>query len=122
MILLGRLVSLKESYEDELTKISVVSILTQLSRLGYRYFTKFWNILDILVILLSCICAGFNIYRTIRVNATLSDLLSNPNEYSNFERLSYWEMQFNYAIGVLVFLVWIKVSTWKQVLHSFHAH
>ncbi|CDS43464.1 polycystic kidney disease protein 2 [Echinococcus multilocularis] len=77
--------------------------------LGYKYFTKFWNILDILVVVLSCICAGFNIYRTVRVKATLSSLLANPNEYSNFERLSYWEMQFNYAVGILVFLVWIKI-------------
>uniref|UniRef100_A0A0R3W376 PKD_channel domain-containing protein n=1 Tax=Taenia asiatica TaxID=60517 RepID=A0A0R3W376_TAEAS len=81
----------------------------EVCNLGYKYFTKFWNLLDVLVVLLSCTCAGFNIYRTIRVKATLSSLLSNPNKYSNFERLSYWEMQFNYAIGVLVFLVWIKI-------------
>ncbi|KAL5103963.1 Polycystic kidney disease 2-like 1 protein [Taenia crassiceps] len=83
--------------------------IIEVCNLGYKYFTKFWNLLDILVILLSCVCAGFNIYRTIRVNATLNSLLANPNEYSNFERLSYWEMQFNYAIGALVFLVWIKI-------------
>lgn len=65
--------------------------------------------LDILVIVLSCICIGFNIYRTVRVHTNLNNLLANPDEYSNFERLSYWEMQFNYAVGVLVFLVWIKV-------------
>ncbi|VDL62075.1 unnamed protein product [Hymenolepis diminuta] len=81
----------------------------EISNLGAKYFKKFWNILDILVILLSCVCAGFNIYRTVRVNATIISLLSNPEAYSNFERLSYWEMQFNYAVGVLVFLVWIKI-------------
>ncbi|KAL5965302.1 Polycystin-2 [Taenia solium] len=85
----------------------------EVCNLGYKYFKKFWNLLDVLVVLLSCTCAGFNIYRTIRVNATLSSLLSNPNKCSNFERLSYWEMQFNYAIGVLVFLVWIKVPFFR---------
>ncbi|KAH9277542.1 Polycystic kidney disease 2-like 1 protein [Echinococcus granulosus] len=87
----------------------VAEEVIEVFNLGYKYFTKFWNILDVLVVVLSCICAGFNIYRTVRVKATLSSLLANPNEYSNFERLSYWEMQFNYAVGILVFLVWIKI-------------
>ncbi|VDN98329.1 unnamed protein product [Rodentolepis nana] len=81
----------------------------EISNLGIKYFKKFWNILDILVIVLSCVCAGFNIFRTVRVNATISSLLSNLDAYSNFERLSYWEMQFSNAVGLLVFLVWIKI-------------
>ncbi|VDD75321.1 unnamed protein product [Mesocestoides corti] len=87
----------------------VAEEIIEITKLGYKYFRKFWNVLDILVIVLSCVCAAFNIYRTIRVNETLESLLSHPDEYSNFERLSYWEMQFTYAVGILVFLVWIKI-------------
>nr|VZI35510.1 unnamed protein product [Spirometra erinaceieuropaei] len=78
-------------------------------KLRCQYFKGFWNIIDIMVILLASLCAGFNICRTYSVNKNLADLLASPDVYPNFERLSYWEMQFTYAVGVLVFLVYIKI-------------
>jgi len=55
-----------------------------------------------------CIC--FNIYRTVAVNNILDDLLANPNQYMDFESLSYWEMCFNSAMAIMVFFAWVKVA------------
>lgn len=73
------------------------------------YFKSFWNILDILVIIIACCCAVFNIYRTIEVNNKLDTLLDQPNEYVDFESLSYWQVVFNSALAIMVFFAWVKV-------------
>ena len=40
----------------------------------------------------------------------LEDLLSKPDEYSDFNFLSLGQSQFDNAIAIAVFLAWIKVS------------
>jgi len=55
-------------------------------------------------------CIIFNIYRTVEVNNILEKLLGNPDQYSNFETLSYWEMVFNSTLAIMVFFAWVKVG------------
>ena len=74
------------------------------------YFKSFWNILDIIVILLAICCIVFNIYRSFAVINKLEDLLSRPEQYPDFEFLSYWQVVFNSAIAIMVFFAWVKVS------------
>lgn len=52
----------------------------------------------------------FNIYRTIEVNDKLDTLLDQPDEYVDFESLSYWQVVFNSALAIMVFFAWVKVS------------
>lgn len=73
------------------------------------YFKSFWNILDIIVISISIVCVAFNVYRTIKVDEMLADLLSKPNQYADFEFLSYGQTQFDNAIAIVVFFAWIKI-------------
>ena len=82
----------------------------QIKKHKLSYFKSFWNILDILVIAIACCCAVFNIYRTIEVNNKLDTLLDQPNEYVDFESLSYWQVVFNSALAIMVFFAWVKVS------------
>ncbi|XP_057314432.1 polycystin-2-like isoform X2 [Hydractinia symbiolongicarpus] len=74
-----------------------------------EYFKDFWNIFDIVVILMGIICIVFNLYRTLEVDNLLKGLLSNDNQYANFEVLGYWQEQFNDFVAVAVFFAWIKV-------------
>lgn len=69
-----------------------------------------WNILDILVIVIALVCVAFNVYRTLKVDELLKKLLDKPNQYADFEFLSYGQTQFDNAIAIAVFLAWIKVS------------
>jgi len=75
----------------------------------FNYFKSFWNILDILVIIISIVCIAFNIYRTMAVGKKLDQLLAYPNAFPDFEFLSYWQVQFNSAIAITVFMAWVKV-------------
>lgn len=75
----------------------------------FKYFKSFWNILDILVIAIAIVCVAFNIYRTLKVDELLEDLLSKPEQYSDFYFLSYGQSQFDNAIAIAVFLAWIKI-------------
>ncbi|XP_013781183.2 polycystic kidney disease 2-like 1 protein [Limulus polyphemus] len=73
------------------------------------YFKSFWNILDILVILISLLCIAFSIFRTLMVNNVMESLLENPDVFSDFEFLGFWQTQFNNAVAIDVFFAWIKI-------------
>jgi len=86
-----------------------------MSRQGVKnYFTEFWNWMDVIVLLISLLCIAFNVYRTITVEKLLESLLSTPNQFADFEQLSFWQMQFNYGVALTVFFAWIKV----RIFHS----
>ncbi|VDP85309.1 unnamed protein product [Echinostoma caproni] len=87
----------------------IVEEIMEISKHKCSYFTSVWNWLDIIIIALSLICAAFNIYRTIKVNELLDDLLQNPDQFANFQLLSIWQVNFNYGIAVTTFLAWMKI-------------
>ncbi|KAH9505263.1 TRP-like ion channel Pkd2 [Bulinus truncatus] len=87
----------------------MVEEILEIKKHKLSYFKSFWNILDIVVIIISLVCVGFNIYRTMEVNDKLTALLKNPDVFSDFERLSYWETRFSNAIAIAVFMAWIKI-------------
>lgn len=74
-----------------------------------QYFKSFWNILDVVVILLGYVAILFNLYRSVMVKNLLSSLLDDPNQYANFDNLGFWQTQFNNMVAVAVFFAWIKV-------------
>ncbi|ELW70198.1 Polycystin-2 [Tupaia chinensis] len=73
-----------------------------------HYFRSFWNCLDVVIIVLSVVAIGINIYRTSNVEV-LMQFLEHQNTFPNFEHLAYWQIQFNNIAAVTVFLVWIKL-------------
>ncbi|XP_008572478.1 PREDICTED: polycystin-2 [Galeopterus variegatus] len=73
-----------------------------------RYFRSFWNCLDVVIIVLSVVAIGINIYRTTNVDVLLQ-FLEDQNTFPNFEHLAYWQIQFNNIAAVTVFFVWIKL-------------
>ncbi|CAF4656456.1 unnamed protein product [Rotaria sp. Silwood1] len=74
-----------------------------------HYFKTIWNVLDVLIIIISYICIGFNVYRQIKVGQILDELLKNQNSFADFEFLTYWQIQFNNIVAFAVFLAWIKI-------------
>ncbi|CAF4480352.1 unnamed protein product [Rotaria socialis] len=74
-----------------------------------QYFKSIWNVLDVLIIVISYICVAFNIYRQIKVGQILDELLKNQNSFADFEFLTYWQIQFNNIVAFAVFLAWIKI-------------
>jgi len=74
-----------------------------------EYFKDFWNIFDIVVILMGIICIIFNLYRTVEVDKLLENLLKNNDQYANFEVLGHWQELYNDFVAVAVFFAWIKI-------------
>ena len=62
-------------------------------------------------------CIGFTVYRTLMTEQKLDELLGAPNEYANFEFLSFAQNLFNDAIAIMVFVAWIKVCG-AGIVHS----
>ncbi|MGH0116953.1 UNVERIFIED_CONTAM: hypothetical protein FKN15_026647 [Acipenser sinensis] len=73
------------------------------------YFSCFWNVLDIVVIMLSIVAIIFNVFRTLKVNALLGKLLKKPDIYADFEFLSFWQMQYNNLNALNLFFALIKI-------------
>lgn len=67
-----------------------------------------FNILDVIIIIMSYACIGFDIYRVIAVNNILDGLISNSNDYPEFDSLVYWQYMFDNTMALLAFLSWIK--------------
>ncbi len=75
-----------------------------------QYFKSFWNVLDIVVLLLGYIAVLFHLYRTVVVGSLLEGLLDDPNQYANFDSIGFWQTQFNNNVAIAVFFSWIKAS------------
>ena len=63
-------------------------------------------------------CAIFSVYRYIRVNSTMETLLEDTNAFLDFEFLAYWQINFNNACAILVFLAWLKVCCISQIVQT----
>ncbi|XP_065602426.1 polycystin-2-like protein 1 [Cyrtonyx montezumae] len=87
----------------------VVEEILELRIHKLQYFTSIWNILDVVVILLSIVAIGFHIFRTIEVNRLMGELLRHPETYADFEFLAFWQTQYNNMNAVNLFFAWIKI-------------
>ncbi|XP_069913500.1 polycystin-2-like protein 1 isoform X1 [Oryctolagus cuniculus] len=87
----------------------VVEEILELHIHRLRYLHSIWNVLDLLVILLSIMAVGFHVFRTLEVNRLMGKLLQQPNTYADFEFLAFWQTQYNNMNAVNLFFAWIKV-------------
>nr|XP_033783246.1 polycystic kidney disease 2-like 2 protein [Geotrypetes seraphini] len=87
----------------------VIQEAIKLKKQKWDYFRSVWNLLDVLLVMISFISIGFNVYRTCKVSLLIEKLLSTPNHYANFHFLAYWQTQYNNMIAITVFFAWIKI-------------
>ncbi|XP_069958832.1 polycystin-2 isoform X1 [Cherax quadricarinatus] len=87
----------------------IVEETIEIKALKCAYFKNIWNLLDLVVIIISIVCTGFSIYSTISINYLLEDLLADPDTFSDFQFLGFWQSQFNNGVAVLVFFSWFKL-------------
>ncbi|XP_059178579.1 polycystin-2-like protein 1 [Physella acuta] len=87
----------------------IIEEILEISFTGYRYFLDFWNILDVVLLLVAAVCITFNIYRSTTISSKLEALLQDPLKYAAFENLGFWEVRFNNSVAITVFIAWVKV-------------
>ena len=87
----------------------MVEEIIEIKKHKFSYFKSFWNILDVLVIVISLVCVAFSIYRSISVTNKLESLLQDPEAFPSFDFISFWQVVFNAGLAFNVFFAWIKV-------------
>lgn len=51
----------------------------------------------------------FDVYRTVTVDKKLKELTNKPDQFQDFDFISLWQMRFDNAIAITVFIAWVKV-------------
>ncbi|XP_071952107.1 polycystin-2-like protein 1 isoform X1 [Antedon mediterranea] len=87
----------------------IVEEVIEIRKHRMAYFKTIWNCLDVIIIIISVLCMVFSVYRTMAVNRMIETLLSQPEQYADFEFLGYCQGVFNNVIAIAVFLAWVKV-------------
>jgi len=87
----------------------LVEEILEIKKVQLDYFNEAWNVMDVLVILVSLFCCGITVYTDIVVKQLLKPLLAEPTLHGDFTTLAYWtEVQTN-VFAVNVFFAWLKV-------------
>ena len=86
----------------------------EISTNGRKYFSDFWNVIDIVILGLSFWIVGFRFYRTYELNRLLGNLAQNwqahnSDSYPDFEFISYVQIYYVYCCAFLVFFAWVKL-------------
>ena len=87
----------------------IVEEVLEIIKVGWVYFAGFWNNLDIVVLLLCIMNICLNLYTNFVVSSQLTELLSNPDDYADFNDLGYTSTMFKSAVAICVFFAWVKL-------------
>lgn len=62
-----------------------------------------------MVIIISIVILVFDVYRTVTVDKKLKELTNKPDQFQDFDFISLWQIRFDNAIAITVFIAWVKV-------------
>nr|XP_047125060.1 polycystic kidney disease protein 1-like 2 isoform X1 [Hydra vulgaris] len=80
-----------------------------LRRTGWKYFKGFWNLTEVMLVLLCVLAVVFYFYRGKLAKDLLNRLpAKEPQKFINFQFASYWDLMFTYIVSLIVFIVNIK--------------
>ncbi|XP_068554527.1 polycystin-2-like protein 2 isoform X2 [Anas acuta] len=87
----------------------IIQELIEIKNLKMEYFKSVWNWLDLLLVAVSILAIGFNIYRTMAVFLLMEKLLSAENVYPDFYFLAFWQILYDNMIAICVFFAFMKI-------------
>jgi len=77
-------------------------------KLRKRYFQSFWNIMEIIIIVLSVTTCGLYGMHYVISRLTLNQFQEDRDVFTNFQFIVYWDEMFGYTLAFTVFLVMVK--------------
>ncbi|KAJ9594676.1 hypothetical protein L9F63_014010 [Diploptera punctata] len=80
----------------------------EIYELRFKYLYSMWNYMDLTILILAYVLISFSIYRHVIIKPMIVQRL-NDKTFANFEFIGFWQIQFNNAAAVMVFLVWVKL-------------
>ncbi|OAF70046.1 Polycystin-2 [Intoshia linei] len=87
----------------------IIEEIMEINNLRKAYFKKFWNFIDVCIIILSLLCIAFNIYRSFVVSNDLNIAIADTRNFNDLSWLSYWQTLFDKMIAITAFVSWIKI-------------
>ena len=75
----------------------------------FDYFKKFWNIIDISIILLSLLAMGSKIWIHNQGLRIKNDIALRQQTLANFENISFWAVQYVHLQAIIVAMCWAKL-------------
>lgn len=87
----------------------IIEEILEIVHTGWEYFNSVWNIMDIIVIVVSLCTNAMQIYANYVVHGLLKPLLAEPTEFGDFTQLGQLADYSTWIFGLNVFFVWIKV-------------
>ncbi|KAL4239961.1 hypothetical protein ACF0H5_000758 [Mactra antiquata] len=90
--------------------VATLHIIYNLATDARSFLKIFWNILDIVSLIMSYTTISIFIYKIFVIRKTIETFQEDKNAYVGFENLAFYDFVANTAYGVLVFLLSIRVS------------
>ncbi|VDP47479.1 unnamed protein product [Heligmosomoides polygyrus] len=100
----------------------IVEELIELIRVRLRYFSSFWNIVDIVLLSLCCIEIYLEYNRTKVAAERINEVLENGLTDAPFDDVVATQEVFNNIAAVILFLAWIKVGIDVRVMTLLPSH
>lgn len=91
--------------------VRTVNVIKCVIKQKTKFFFNFWNILDLILILLSFIGVGMWVMRFIYTRKALNLYYNNKNSFINFQHIVVWDYAYNVVIACLVFIATLRVSS-----------
>nr|XP_014103209.1 polycystic kidney disease 2-like 1 protein [Bactrocera oleae] len=87
-----------------------VGEILECRRRGYKkYLKNFWNIVDLVILLLVILSFSYNIFHPIYLHYYLKHATALPMEYHSLDVICWLNSHYMNLVAVLAFLVWIKI-------------
>ena len=89
---------------------ATVYMLYEICSNGLTYLKQIWNWLDILALIMSYSTIGIFIFKLNILEKTIDLFHEDKNAYVSFENLAFYDFFANTTLGILVFLLSVRVS------------
>uniref|UniRef100_A0A1B0G6D7 Uncharacterized protein n=1 Tax=Glossina morsitans morsitans TaxID=37546 RepID=A0A1B0G6D7_GLOMM len=84
--------------------------VTEIRTIGPSAYCKsLWNVLDVLVLLLAYFSFFYNLVHPVLLNRSINAAQEDDTRFHSIDNLCYWNTIYIDAMGVCVFLIWIKI-------------
>ena len=68
-----------------------------------RHFRNAWNIIDVIVFVMSCVAVGLLVTRAFITDRLLASFRLDTTAFVNFQQVAMWDEYLSCALGLLVF-------------------
>uniref|UniRef100_A0A1B6CMV5 Uncharacterized protein n=1 Tax=Clastoptera arizonana TaxID=38151 RepID=A0A1B6CMV5_9HEMI len=86
----------------------------------WHYLTKFWNWIDLIILVLCYIVVTLKIYMYVNVSNSLEKLIAMKDSHPVFDDITSGQSIYNIALTVLIFLSWVKLLKYLSINKSMY--